>query len=389
MEAGEVVAKLAELPGGQAVAAAFSEDESVWLVGGAVRDLMLGRTPFEIDLVIEGPLDSALVKLGGEAERYEQFGTATVNLHGARIDLASARRESYPQPGALPEVEPAALADDIMRRDFTINAVAVRIADGAVLSHPLALEDLAAGVLRVLHNQSFVDDPTRLWRCARYVTRLGFTVDEQTAQLAADAGPGSVSGERFGHELRLALSEPNPTAVFAAVERLNPSALPVGFTTSPARLEEALELLGDDGRRDLLTLAACSEGIELDLLVRWLDYLQFSSSERDVVSLSSRYVTGSPLRSAQSRAEVAAAARSAPLEAVALAGGVNAALWINELRFISLDISGDDMLAAGAQPGQALGAGLQHALNLTLNGEISGRDQQLAAAIQRAAELAP
>ena len=387
MEAGEVVAKLTELPGGQAVLTAFSDDDSVWIVGGAVRDMMLGRTPSEIDLVVEGPLDPALEKLAGDAERYERFGTATVDLNGARIDLASARTETYPHPGALPEVEPSSLDDDLKRRDFTINAIAVRISDGAVKAHPTAMADLEAGTIRVLHDRSFADDPTRLWRCARYSARLGFVVEEQTALLAAAAGPGAVSGERLGHELRVALSDTDPSAVFAAVEQLNPLALPEGFVASPTRLADALQLLGDNGRRDLLTLAACCEGIELGLLTRWLDHLQFNAADRDLVAVASRWVTGGPLRRAKSRAEIAAAARSAPLEAVALAGGANAALWIDELRFISLDVSGDDLLAAGASPGPAIGEGLQYALNLTLNGEIVGRNQQLAAALSRAAEV--
>lgn len=383
-----VVAKLAELPGGQAVIDAVGSDESVWLVGGAVRDLMIGRTPTEIDLVVEGPLDPILSRLGGEAERFERFATATVELDGVRVDLASARTESYAQPGALPEVAAASLEQDLSRRDFTINAIAVRISDSVLKADPAALADLQAGTIRVLHEASFLDDPTRLWRCARYSARLGFSVDPQTAALAAAATPGAVSGERIGNELILSLLEPHPTAVFRALEGLNPGALPEGFSAAPSQLDEAIELLGDEGRRDLLTLAACCQGVELNLLTRWLDYLGFSAYERDLVLVSSRWVTGAPLRSAQSRAEIAGAARAAPVEAVALAGGANAALWLNELRFVTLEIGGDDLLAAGIAPGPAIGDGLEHALALTLNGEVAGREQQLGVALERAREAA-
>lgn len=384
MEAAKVVAKLAELPGGEAVIAAVGGDENVWLVGGAVRDLMLGRRPTEIDLVVEGPLDELLARLGGEANRFERFATASVDLDGARIDLASARSETYLQPGALPEVTAASLDDDLQRRDFTINAIAVRITDCALRAHPEALADLKAGTIRVLHDESFIDDPTRLWRCARYSTRLGFSVEARTASLAAEATVGGVSGERLGHELRLALREAAPTALLTAVERLNPAALPEGFAASPEGLGDALSLLGDGGRADLLTLAACCQAMELDLLRRWLDYLQFIASERDLVLVSSRWVTGAPLRGAESPAEVAQAARGAPLEAIALAGGPNAALWLGELRHVTLEISGDDLLAAGAEPGPAIGQGLAVALDLTLNGEIAGREQQLDAAMNEA-----
>ncbi len=93
---------------------------------------------------------------------------------------------------------------------MTVNAIAVRLADGEVRAWPGALDDLRDGVLRVLHERSFIDDPTRVWRVARYAARLGFSVDPGTAALAAVAGPGEVSGERLGYELRLALNEPDP-----------------------------------------------------------------------------------------------------------------------------------------------------------------------------------
>ena len=384
MEAAEVVAKLAELPGGQALTAAADGDDSVWLIGGAVRDLMLSTAPKELDVLVDGPIDGLLERLGGTAERFERFGTATVDVDGARIDLASARTESYEQPGALPSVIPASIDEDLQRRDFTINAIAIRLSDGALNAHETALEDLEARTMRVLHSSSFDDDPTRLWRCARYSSRLGFSVDPQTAALAARATPGAVSGERIGNELRLALFEPSPTDVFERVEALNAGALVEGFITNPARLSAALELLGSAGRRDLLTLSACCEGVELDLLTRWLDFLQFTANERDLVAIASRWVTAAPLRNAQTPAEIAAAAQGAPLEAVALGGGDNARRWIDELRFVELAISGDDLITAGVDPGPAVGAALQHALNLTLNGEIGGPDQQLAAAVAHA-----
>src|SRR6185295_16572364 len=106
---------------------------------------------------------------------------------------------------------------------------AVRLPDGLLEATPTALEDLEAGVLRVLHDRSFEDDPTRLWRIARYAARLGFGVDPHTAELARAAGPGAVSGERFGYELRLALAEDDPCLVFERVAELNPLALPEGF----------------------------------------------------------------------------------------------------------------------------------------------------------------
>ncbi len=384
MEAASVVVKLAELPGGSALLAAAEQADRVWLVGGAVRDLLLGRTPNELDVVVEGPLEPLLDALGGASERFEQFGTATVDLAGARIDLAEARSETYSQPGALPDIQPAPLGEDLQRRDFTINAIAVSLADAEVKAAADSLADLEAGLIRVLHDRSFGDDPTRIWRCARYAARLGFAVDAKTAALAATALPGSVSGERVGNELRLALDEQSPTAVFTQLQTLNKAVLVEGFDADPDGLAAALEMLGGAGDPQMLTLAACCTGVDADLLRRWLDHLQFTADQRETVLVASRWVTRAPLHAARKRSEIARAAAGAPAEAIALAGGENARLWFDELADVRLEISGDDLIAAGVEPGPQLGAALAHALDLTLDGQCSGAERQLAAALEQA-----
>lgn len=382
MEAATVVDKLSAIPQGARMIAAAKQLDNVWLVGGAVRDLLLGVEPRELDVVVEGPIDELLDALGGECQRFERFGTATVTSEGDRFDVARARSESYARPGELPDVSPSTIEEDVARRDFTINAIAVRLADGSVRSNPRSLDDLAGGLLRVLHPGSFVDDPTRLWRCARYAARLGFEVEPETAALAAAALPGTVSGERLGHELRLALREPSPAALFTILEDLNAGALVEGFDARPGALNAALDLLGEQGSAQLTTLAACCAGVELDLLTRWLNFLQFSAEDRDCVLVASRWVTGEPLRNAQSRSAIAAAARGAPLEAVALAGGENARLWLSELRHVGLEITGDDLIAAGVEPGPTVGEALNHALVETLDQVIADRSEQLNTALE-------
>lgn len=353
----------------------------VWLVGGAVRDIKLGLDPRELDLAVEGDLEAVVNALGGGAVVHERFGTATVNVDGCRYDLARTRTETYAIPGDLPQVTPAPLAEDLGRRDVTINAIAVRLPDGLLEAAPQALDDLSSGVLRVLHDRSFEDDPTRLWRVARYASRLSFEVEEHTAALARAAGPGAVSGERFGYELRLALAEDDPCGVFEHVAVLNHLALPAGFAPRPSGLDDALELLPPDGRRDLVVLGACCAGMDLELLQRWLDHLQFPAADRDTVIAGSRWVTGAPLRAAGGPAEIARAARGAPVEAVALAGGENARRWIDELRHVKLELTGDDLLAAGVPQGPAVGASLAAALDAKLEGRARGREQELAAAL--------
>lgn len=367
-------------PCGARLLDAFAPGEGVHLVGGAVRDVLLGSPWRVIDLVAEDRLEAAAARLGEVVNAYERFGTLEVRAGDCVYELVRARAETYAHPGALPDVRPGTLTDDLQRRDVTVNAIAMRL-DGTLAHVPGALEDLGAGVLRVLHDGSFVDDPTRVWRIARFAARLGFAVEPHTRALAAAADPATVSGDRLGAELRLALTEPDPPAALQAVAELNPAYLPEGFDPRPRALPAALDLLPDDGRRDLLTLAACTAGMDARALLAWLDDMGFPAADRDRVAAASRYSTGEPLRSARTNAEVARAARGAPVEAVALAGGENARRWLAELRDVELEINGDDLLAAGVPQGPEIGARLQRALDRKLDGEIAGREQELATAL--------
>ena len=211
---------MARAPGAQAVLDALAGEPGVHVVGGAVRDALLGRVPRELDVVVEG--DAAAVarraaeRLGGELVVHERFGTAVVRSRAATFDVVTARTETYAEPGALPEVRPGAtIEEDLERRDFTVNAIALRLADGELMERRGARADLVAGVLRVLHERSFEDDPTRLLRMARYGARLGFEPDPDTDALAAAATVETVSGGRLGSELRLLLREPQPAALLA------------------------------------------------------------------------------------------------------------------------------------------------------------------------------
>jgi tRNA nucleotidyltransferase (CCA-adding enzyme) len=379
----EALAALRALPCGARVLDAFGPGDGVHLVGGAVRDLLLARRPREIDLVVEGDLEAALARLGGDAvTAHDRFGTARVLFGDCEIDLVRARRERYLRPGALPEVEPGSLAEDLRRRDVTVNAIALDL-DGAVHAVPDALDDLALGVLRVLHDRSFVDDPTRLWRVARYAARLGFAVEPRTRALAHAADPSTVSGARLGAELRLALREPDPPAALRIAKQLQPRLLPEGFDPDPSGLAGALALLPDgEGRPDLVTLAAATGGMDTRALLGWLDDMGFTAAERDTVAAASRFSTGAPLRNARTPAEIARAARGAPLEAVAIVGGENARRWIDDLRHVRLEITGDDLLAAGVPQGPEIGERLRRALDRKLDGDTAGRADELRMALE-------
>jgi len=365
-----------------------------WIVGGAVRDLLLGRgAAVDLDVVIEGDAVEAARRLGealdGSVTVHDRFGTATVAAGGHVYDLATARAETYAQPGALPDVRPGTIEEDLARRDFTVNAIAVAM-DGRVAAAPDAFEDLDARVLSVLHARSFLDDPTRLLRLVRYATRLGFGVEDATAALAdaavAAGALATVTPTRVGSELRLLLREPSAVEALAWVTRWP---LGVPFAVDAALAERALALLSDDGRADLLLLASACRSIESAPLAGWLDALGFCARDRDtVVACAQADGIEGRLSRASRPSEIAAAVRGAPVEAVALAGALGAEdaarTWIEDLRHVRLAIDGADLLAAGVPQGEAIGRALAAALRARLDGEAPDRDAQLAVALAAA-----
>jgi tRNA nucleotidyltransferase (CCA-adding enzyme) len=208
----------------QLVSTGVRSGARLFLVGGPVRDLLLKRPIRDVDLLIEGgdlgqaqALAARGTPEGARIVSHERFGTVHVDWGGASLDLASSRTEVYPRPGALPRVESASLEADLRRRDFTVNALAIRLTPEepknrmAVMDGGTGLQDLAAGELRILHDDSFHDDPTRAIRAARFAARLGFSVSRRTgSQLRAalrDGAFGAVSGERFGRELRMLFAD--------------------------------------------------------------------------------------------------------------------------------------------------------------------------------------
>lgn len=199
----------------------------IYVVGGVVRDLLLGRPVKDFDLVVEGDAirlgQSLAATLGGRLTSHRRFGTAVWHLAGAdlganpgelppTLDLISARRELYAHPGALPEVSFGDIQQDLLRRDFSINTLALRL-DGSQygrLLDPLhGLADLSSGQLRVLHDRSFIDDPTRILRILRFAARLDFAIEARTATWLRGAlgGLAEISGERLRNELNAILAE--------------------------------------------------------------------------------------------------------------------------------------------------------------------------------------
>src|SRR5436189_427446 len=203
----------------EAVAAVSEPFEGVYLVGGTVRDILLGERSFDVDIAVEGDaiaLAQALADaLGGRVRAHEKFGTAVVVYgDGERVDVVTARTEFYDAPAALPAVEHASIREDLFRRDFTINAMAVSLKgdEYGLLVDPFGgRADLQEKRIRVLHNLSFVDDPTRIFRAIRYENRYGFRMDEHTLRLARGTIEmglvGDLSSARLRDELVALLEE--------------------------------------------------------------------------------------------------------------------------------------------------------------------------------------
>jgi tRNA nucleotidyltransferase (CCA-adding enzyme) len=378
--------------------AAVGEVPEIYVVGGAVRDALLGRAGADIDLAVDGPLDDVVGALGGEVRSFARFETATVVVGDLVYDLARTRTETYAVPGSLPDVAPAVLAEDLARRDFTVNAFALVVNGaraGELIAFEGALADLEARRLRILHAKSFIDDPTRLFRLVRYAARLGFVIEEQTQALADAAivqgALATVSGARIGNEIRLLALEDDPVGSVAASSRLGlDEALEPGFGLETEDLaRRALLLLPDGGRRDLLVLAVALLEVAPDRIASLLEDWAFTAHDRDAIlavatraeKLSLRLEMAGP----PSEIDAAVTRVGASLEMVALAGAIGptavAREWLAELRHKQLAITGDDLVAAGIKPGPAIGVALAAARAAMLDGEASDAASQLAVAL--------
>lgn len=206
---------------------------ALYLVGGVVRDLLLGRKTLDLDLTVEGDglafARSVAGRYKASVVQYERFATARLVLpDGQKIDIASTRRESYADPAALPKVEPSSVRVDLFRRDFTINAMAVQLNAGnfGLLHDPYSGQrDLRSKTLRVLHEESFRDDPTRIFRAIRFMQRFGFSLESGSRRLLAEAAAANLisrlSGPRLRNEVLLLLAEHQPSRATDWLVRLN------------------------------------------------------------------------------------------------------------------------------------------------------------------------
>ena len=369
----------------------------VYLVGGTVRDILLGRPNFDVDVAVEGDaieLAGALAaELGGRCRPHGQFGTAVVLYgDGKHVDVVTARLETYAEPAALPTVEAAGIEEDLFRRDFTVNAMAIGLKgdDHGRLVDPFGgQKDLEAGTIRILHDRSFVDDPTRIFRAVRYESRFGFRMDEHTEALAREgvAGIGLLSGARLREELLELLEEEQAPASIVRLGDLG--VVPATEATAKlfTRLRELDRRYGLDVPDWRLGLAALGLALPSAEVAPFLERLQLR--RRDARHIGAAIEDG-PRLVEQLRAggltasEIVALAEpdhpDAPLLALALDDQQALHEYFDRLQHVQLHIGGADLADLGLGESPRVGEILAELRRRKLNGELDGRESELAAA---------
>lgn len=370
---------------------------ALYLVGGPVRDLLLSISTLDLDLTVEGDAPvlarQAGAALDARCVAHPAFLTASVRGEGFALDLATARSETYPHPGALPRVHPTTIREDMLRRDFSINALALPLTGrqrGELFDPCGGRADLEAGLVRVLHQGSFVDDATRILRAARYQVRFGFRLEERTlAWLRRDVGYlETISGARIRQELSRALQEREPERVLSRLQELGALAAvhpSLSFDDERAQAFAFLRQLAPEA-----TPAAY-----WPLLARGLD-------EGEAAALAGRLALTKPqsqavcalprLRGLENKlagpalkpSEVVQILSSCPLAAVwALAAAAaseavreRCVAYLRRWRYVKSSLDGHALLEMGVAPGAAVGEVLRRLKVAKLDGEVRSRREE-------------
>jgi tRNA nucleotidyltransferase (CCA-adding enzyme) len=383
---------------------AVQQHLNIYLVGGIVRDLILDRPNHDIDLVLEGEAIKFVQGLHPDkslsAVFHSRFGTVKFKFKNFHIDIASARREVYSKPGALPDVTLGTIEQDLFRRDFTINSMAVLISfdNHTELIDPFAgLADLESGVIRILHDNSFKDDATRMFRAIRYEQRLNFSMESNTLKLMQrDIDMvDTISKDRIRNELMLFLDEDYPEKCISRADELG-----LLRRINPAlQYERWLNDVYRKARKRFKT--AQLPHIYLYLLVYNLNDGQLESflsnynfprqqviKMRQIISLKSELETLS--QTGQDNWSIYSILRKYELPVIQVnklaSGNDNAVkaidLYLNKLRYIRPQLSGEDLIAIGIPPGEQIGKALNRLYIARINGNIVSREDEMELARQ-------
>jgi len=364
----------------QAVTLARDRRVPLYLVGGAVRDLLLRRAVEDVDVVVEGDALAFAQRLARRLHAsirvHPRFATATLALPGGgRLDVAAARSEAYDAPAALPQVRPGGIEEDLRRRDFTVNSIAIRLSPGAPrVADPFGGgADLAGRVLRMLHAGSPRDDPTRAFRAARYANRLGFRIAPASRRwIAAALAEGafeSLSGDRLRREIALILSEPNRAGAVSLLTHLG-----LGTALHPALSKGLSSARGRLARLERLAVASAGDATWFAYLLAWAGDL----TSKECGELATRL--NLPRREAEAlrrwpdtRADDRLTKGASADELLAASALSRRAPRPHPVRDIG--IRGRDLLAAGIPPGPAIGRALAATREAVRLGRLDSLDE--------------
>jgi tRNA nucleotidyltransferase (CCA-adding enzyme) len=388
----------------EAATIADQQGSTLYVVGGVPRDLLLARPIGDLDLVVEGDAVAVGRELarrhGGQLRSHSQFGTATVSLGDAplALDFVTARTEFYEAPSALPEVEPASLRHDLHRRDFTINTLALCLGParyGWLYDFYGGQRDLRKRIIRVLHNLSFVDDPTRLLRAARLAARLEFAIEPRTRALIDDAIEQELLARttpaRIFNELRLLLGEDQPERGMALLDELGLlRAIHPELTWTPQLAERfaALPSTADPTQRQALSLGvlvyAMSDEGRAQLAARLMLNAALARMLRDISALRAKLpwladpaLPPSALDRALRHLDANALAVGQIVEQGTQAGEA-IGYYLGALRGQKTVLGGRDLLALGVPEGPQVGVLLDGLRAALLDGELNGEADERA-----------
>jgi tRNA nucleotidyltransferase (CCA-adding enzyme) len=367
-----------------------------WLVGGAVRDYALGRLPLELDVLVQGDAKALVQSLNGpQSVFHDRFMTATADFEFGGVDFASARQESYALPGALPQVSGGTVEQDRERRDFTVNTLRLGLSELVPVEDEVGWSDLAAGQLRVLHEGSFRDDPTRLWRLARYWGRLDFEPEGGTLRLASEAVAGgaldTVSTHRQGGELLRTISGSEPDQSLVRALGLGLLGHEAGEDEFSATLRGVVQAAGPEVPITETRMACVASISPPAFAGRWAEAELGGPLTRVATDTERRAGLVEVLRTDPPRSKVDSACSGFATAAVVLAGleaGTDsAARWLREDALRQLPISGKDLLSHGLPEGRSLGAGIAAARAAMLDDGIDEPAKLLEIAVLTAREF--
>ncbi|MBA7622405.1 A-adding tRNA nucleotidyltransferase [subsurface metagenome] len=379
--------------------ATTSRGECIYLVGGVVRDLLLGKPNLDLDLVVEGDAIELARQLAqtkqAKITTHSRFNTAKLEWDKWSVDLTTARSETYAKPGALPTVKPSSIENDLARRDFTINAMAVHLSPsryGELIDIHGGKDDLEHKLIRILHEKSFIDDATRIWRGLCYEQRLAFRLEKNTLKLLRRDTHmlDTISGDRIRYELECILQEERPEKVLRRAEELNvlgslhPALKGDGWLAE--RFGQARQLTSPTPPPMDLYLALLAYPLTTEENEQLISRLRLPKSSakilRDSVGLKSKLQKLADPELSPSGiyailhgySAMAITTNSLATESSATRRHIQ--LFLNKLRYVKPALTGNDLKQMGITPGHQMKEMLQRLHEAKLDGKATSKEDE-------------